>query len=59
MAVGSLFSTTVRVSVVPVSATEAVVFESVKPALSLSVVVTVTVWAWFQLAGVKIRPSKN
>ena len=45
MAVGSLFSTTVRVSVVPVSATEAVVFERVKPALSLSVVVTVTVWA--------------
>ena len=39
LAVGSLFSTTVKLSVLPVSATEAVVFESVKPALSLSVVV--------------------
>ena len=35
MAVGSLFSTTVKVSVVPVSATEAVVFESVNAPVPL------------------------
>jgi len=43
--VGSESRTTVNVAVVPVSDTDAVVPDSVKPAVSSSVVVTLTVWS--------------
>ena len=42
---GSAVSTTVNVSVVPVSETETADFDFVKPAESLSAVAAVTVWS--------------